>query len=471
MLALLGLRSPIGAVWLAALAGGAGAVRLLAHLRGSVFATATSATWTALAWDAAHGELYRPVLAPTGYGGTRYMPLLFLVHAGLLRLHVDPVLGAVVLMQTSVIAAAAAAYAAMRAADVPRRLALPFACATCATIAYQEHATEIRADYLGAAFALMAVACALRSARDARSTTLLAAVGFSVLAVLTKASEIAVIAPIAALLHVGRRRRAAWSFAVAAAVFLGAAIAVIQVVSAGHFTENLGVTLTAGMSVADLWRRGIPIFADYLVTDPFIAVPFAFTAWSAVASARRGEWLLPHAYWLTVTVVTIVILASRGTATNHMVEVHLASVLCTAVGLARLELPPRAVAAAYLALAVFIAAWSLREPRQPNRRATVVALRAEYGGPRERYLSLDPIIPLLSGERPVVLDAFYLDLLVEGDTAVGRDLGERVARREFDAIFVRDADWPRDLPVLRLFRSAYEARETRRPFVVLVPKR
>jgi hypothetical protein len=199
--------------------------------------------------------------------------------------------------------------------------------------------------------------------------------------------------------------------------------------------------------------------------------------------------------------VTIVILASRGTATNHMVELQMASTLVTAIAVARGELPSRVVTPAYLALAALMAAWSWPVPRLPttlatlqargpNRRATVSALRAEYGGEHARYLSLDPIVPVLSNERPLVADAFYLDLFVEGGAPAGRDLARRVERREFDAILVRDADtfprdmmpddlefealcrrfWAHDLALLRLFRSTYAVREVRRPFVVLTPE-
>ena len=455
-------------------------MRLLAwYWPGSVFGSATSGTWTALAWDVAHGDFYRPLLGPAGYGGTRYMPLLFLIHAALIRAHVDPVYGAVAVMQATVVAAAAALYAAMRAAGVPARLALPFACTTWATIAYQEYATEIRADYLAAAFALTAVAASMRTARGARSKSDAIAIAGCVLAGLTKLTTIVVIVPIAVSLALGGRRRAARSALVGVAVCFGAVAVVVQLLSSGHFLENLRATLTAGMTTADLWRRGIPIFADYLVTDPFVVVPFAFAVWSAIGALRRREWPLPLLYWVTVAVVTIVILASRGTATNHMVEVHLASTLVAAVALTRLEHEPRLASAAYLALAAVMAAWSWPAPGMPttiarlkargvNRRATVAALRAEYGG-SGRYLSLDPIVPILSGERPRAIDAFYLDLFVEGDTPAGRDLGQRVGRREFDFIFVSDADWQRNLPVMRLFRTAYVAAAARHPYVVLVP--
>src|SRR5262245_6661216 len=41
--------------------------------------------WIGLALDTAHGTFYRPLDGPEGYGGTRYFPLFFSLHAGLIR--------------------------------------------------------------------------------------------------------------------------------------------------------------------------------------------------------------------------------------------------------------------------------------------------------------------------------------------------------------------------------------------------
>jgi hypothetical protein len=122
------------ALWtLAIVAVGAAARLLVWYFPGRVFDGVTSHIWTALAWDLAHGHFYRPLLGPDGYGGTRYMPLLFGTQALLMRLGLDPIHAGVLLMQGSVLAAVAALYAALRAHQVPRRLAAPLALAVFGT--------------------------------------------------------------------------------------------------------------------------------------------------------------------------------------------------------------------------------------------------------------------------------------------------------------------------------------------------
>src|SRR5581483_2524797 len=122
----------------------------------SLFLRMKSSIWVALAWDAAHGEFYRPVISAIGYGGTRYMPLLFLLHAALLKLGFDPIWSGVVLMQMSVVAAAFALYVALRTVEVDRATAAPLALLVWGTIIFQQSCTDLNPDYLAAALVLLA---------------------------------------------------------------------------------------------------------------------------------------------------------------------------------------------------------------------------------------------------------------------------------------------------------------------------
>ena len=52
----------------------------------------SAGVWTALAADLAReGVFYRPIAGDLGYGGTRYFPLHFVLHAGLIRAGLGPV--------------------------------------------------------------------------------------------------------------------------------------------------------------------------------------------------------------------------------------------------------------------------------------------------------------------------------------------------------------------------------------------
>src|SRR2546422_4838998 len=85
-------RSERRLVWVACLVPSASSLALILwYWPGSLPQDNASGVWTALAQDLARGIFYRPTADAFGFGGTRYMPLFFALHAGLIRLSIDPV--------------------------------------------------------------------------------------------------------------------------------------------------------------------------------------------------------------------------------------------------------------------------------------------------------------------------------------------------------------------------------------------
>jgi hypothetical protein len=487
------------ALWVLVVIGVVADVRLMLwYWPGSIFDGLTSSVWTGLAWDFAHGEFYRPLLGPGGYGGTRYMPLFFVAHGLLIRAHVDPVFAGVLVMQTTVLAASLALFAALRSVDVPTRLAMPLAGTVWSTVIYQKYCTDVRADYLAAAFALAAVA--LAGNRQRRPLGLVAAAAACALGGLTKVTAVAFSAPITLRLFTEGRRVTAAQFALGTTALFGAALGFVQFASGGSFLENFRTTLTGGMKASDVWHAAAS-FVEEVGEDPFLVAPFALACW-CWATTTPGRRALAHAYFVTATLVTLVILASPGTGSNHLVDLHMASTLVIGVALHRGEISRRAVTLTYAILAVVLAAISWPVPGMPSviatlrtngprRRATVEAIRAEFLPPSTVYLSTDPLVSVLNNEHPLMLDAFNLTLLVREGTPAGRDLEDRVRRRVFGAIILRENDElpPRDMnpgdsgfdefrrqfwvhrddALTRVFQTAYEMRAVRTPFVILVP--
>jgi hypothetical protein len=473
----------LAALWTFAVVALAGAARIIWwYWPGSVFDGVTSHIWTALAWTFAHGEFYRPPLGPNGYGGTRYMPLLFMAHGLLIRAHVDPIHAGVALMQGSVIAAAAALFVALRASNVSARLAAPLAATVFGTVIYQQYCTDLDPDYLAAAFAMSAVSFALRSGRHGGAWWLAAASGAVMAAALTKVTALAYAAPIAVWLVSARRPRAAAWFAFGTAALFAVAVGVVQIASHGHFVESLRATITGGMGSADVWRAA-PKFVREIVLDPFVAVLFALASWRAVASVTKGRPRLAEVYLAGASLVTLVIFASPGTVGNHLVDLQMSSVLVIGIAIADGRLSPRPAAAVFGCLAVALTAISipfanipsviatLRAQGRPSR-AAVRAVHAEFLPTGTRYLSTDPVIAVLNDERPLLLDAFNLDRFLRERTPAGRDLEQRVRRHDFQVIVVREnrgaAGSKNDLE--RLLDSNYDVGAVRPPFVILVPR-
>src|SRR5512146_2166594 len=79
--------------------------------------------WIALANDLCHGVFYRPLYGPLGYGGTRYFPLAFVLHAGLMTLGGGPIFTGRLLASASTLALLAGVYGLLRRLGVDKLLA------------------------------------------------------------------------------------------------------------------------------------------------------------------------------------------------------------------------------------------------------------------------------------------------------------------------------------------------------------
>jgi len=471
------------ALWMLAIVALASAARLLWwYWPGRVFDGVTSHIWTALAWDLAHGELYRPLLGPHGYGGTRYMPLLFGLHALLIRAGVDPILGGVALMQGSVISAAVALYFGLRVFDVPARLSAALAVSVFGTVIYQQYCTDLNPDYLAAAFAISGIALARTSERRGGIWLLAAASAAIVLAGLAKVTAVAYAAPIVWRLAARRSTRAAAGFALGTVTLFAAAAGVVQMASHGAFLESFRATVSGGMGSSDVWRT-VPKFLRETAIDPFVAIPFTIACWSTVAAFRRGRLALPHMVLTAAAAIALVIFASPGTVGNHLVDLHMASLLVIGAAIAEGLLSARLATAAFACLAALLAVISIPvagvpsviatlRAEVPPSRAAVRAVREEFLPRGTRYLSMDPVIAVLNDERPVVLDAFNLSRFVREGTPAGRDLELRLRRHEFAVVILRqDRGSAQDRNDLeRLVYSNYDVRAVRPPFIILAPR-
>ena len=471
----------LAALWTLAIVAVAAAARLLVwYWPGRVFDGVTSHIWTALAWDLAHGHFYRPLLGPDGYGGTRYMPLLFGTQALLMRLGLDPIHAGVLLMQGSVLAAAAALYAALRAHQVPRRLAAPLALAVFGTVIYQQvlHRSRSRLSRLragdvvgsagGSQRSTQPAAVALRGRSRRRPRCAHEGDGTG----LRRANRVVAsdlrTGTCGGVVRAGDHR------------LFTAAAGIVEVASHGVFLESFRATISGGMGSPDVWRA-VPKFVREIAIDPFVAVPFIVACWCAFG--RHGRLGLPQLVLVTASAITLVIFASPGTVGNHLVDLHMASLLVAGAGMADGQLPARAAAAVFAGMAAALAAISLPVPGIPSviatlraqslpSRAAVRAIHEEFLTQGTRYLSTDPVIAVLYDERPLLLDAFNLNRFVREGTAAGRDLEQRLRRHDFAVVIVREeplASQNRN-DLERLIHSTYDVSAVRRPFVVLVPR-
>jgi hypothetical protein len=219
-------------------------------------------------------------------------------------------------------------------------------------------------------------------------------------------------------------------------------LALLQHFSDGRFFENFRSLGSGGMNF-DSIRIGPARVAFALgQTLPFgVLLPLAVVA--VVWRGREQGFSLWDWYFVCTAAVTVVIFTSPGTGVNHLLELEVAAVLAIAQFLAS-QTDASAPARTFLepmtrliVLAVLLAGRFelVREGRSPESPAAVPGSAVVEALPaRTRILAEDATVPVLLGQRPVVMDPFAFRVLAERGRVDDRPLAERIARREFDVL-------------------------------------
>jgi hypothetical protein len=138
--------------------------------------------------------------------------------------------------------------------------------------------------------------------------------------------------------------------------------------------------------------------------------------------------------------VTLVIFGSPGTSFNHVIDLTVIGFVFLVVQAIRLRVTPSFVLGVMAVLAGIAAMQNLQHWRDSTNlsrkaeMAKVVALTdgdASAAGP---ILSEDPLIPIVAGRRPYVLDSWMLRLIAEKDPSVMPRLTDELRARKFRAV-------------------------------------
>ncbi|HVS51227.1 MAG TPA: hypothetical protein VHD62_02635 [Opitutaceae bacterium] len=435
------------ALWLAgAVSLASGVALMLWFWPGGLPYDATSGVWTALASDVAHGEFYRAVHGPAGYGGTRYMPLFFLLHGGLIHAGMDAVAAGLALTIGSLMLLMAGTFALMRRLGASVTVALPATGVLLASITLQLLAIAVKGDLLAAALNVGGLALAVGAGGSSRGWRVAGALLAA--AMLTKFTAIFALVALAIWLA----RRGEWSrlrkLIVGTLAVVGAGLALTWWLSAGRIAENFAICATGGLSIG--YAAKFPWwFVCVLAQDPFLVAIFLAAAVAAFLRGRRTGFDLLQIYFVVTTVGTILLFASPGTDSNHLVDLLVASVVLLAVGISAGQVGRTTVRGGAGLLAVAVAAmWlpgvpSVRHFLEARGRPTQAGIdeiqRRLPPGAADRLLAENPMVPVALGRRPEVLDAFSLRLIAARDPRTADEFLRRILNGRYSAVVL--VDW------------------------------
>jgi hypothetical protein len=411
--------------------------------------------WVALAKYVNSGTLYPPLYDGSSFGGTRYMPVYFVLHSLVAQsIGWDYVPSGKLLSLVIVISLIGVTFVIIRRFGVPRSFALLLATFVLLTGPGFHAATSIRADALATLFQLGAVALiAHLGPRLAVPAGALAA-----LAVFTKLSALWA-PPAIALWLVLHHRRAFLPFAASFIGFVLASALAVQLISNGRFLDNLATMAFSGIDAGFAFKKSTLYTLEMLRNDALATwalVPFVLG--SCALAARRRQPTVYHFAWLASVIILLVVMADTGTDSNHFIEpIVLGAIILGALWPA--DRPDTSRIGIVLAIAILWAGgnafiFQLRA----HAREVIVSLRGgsdpqPCGASTGRYcvstetllakirtatriLTEDPSLSVARGDVPVVLDPWAIPKIEARHPEWVGQLAGRIDAAEFDYVIL-----------------------------------
>jgi hypothetical protein len=416
----------------------------LAHLTDRFALDQVAGTWIALAKYQNSGIFYPPLYDGHSFGGTRYMPLLFVVHATLERVLGDYVFSGKVLSVVAVGSLVGITFAVVRGFGVVRPVALLFASLMLLTAPGLQAVTSIRVDAAAAALQLGAVLLVHRRGPAAAVPAAL----ITTLAVFAKFNAVWGIAAIGTWFFLHDRRALLW-FVVTGFVAGASGLVIAQVVSDGRFLDNLGTLALIGVRGTSYVRSLTYTPLIFLQSSPAIWLLVPFAIGSCIQAIAIRKVTIYHLALFFAVLALFVTMSDAGAYINQLLD----SIVLTSIVAAALW--PTDIRSAVLLEASFVlviaALWGalngfvfgVRVPAQ--QVASALARGAAYPQPNvdallarigtgTTLLSEDPSIAVARGDLPVVVDAWMIPKLELRHPAWVAALVRRIESGGFDFI-------------------------------------
>lgn len=405
-------------------------------------------TWFALAQDLREGVLYRPLFEDGYYGLSAYMPLQFVVNAAASYLTGEYLVSGKLVAYVSGLSLIVLVFLLLTRSGCPRLLSFGLISALLATQTGLVAVLGIHGDTLPLVLQLAGLALVMHS--QSRRVVAAAAV-LCALAFFTKFT--AIWAPIAIAVWLAFRHRKRLALFLGSLLGSGLALAFLfEALSQGRLSDSLVEVMAPGGSASEgSFLAGVSTFFELMIDRAgaiWLLVPFAVLA-VLQAIARRSFTLTQLAFVCALPIV-VVVLGNPGSDFNHLIDVAALTVLVVgelSAASMRSSSERASLLAALACIAVILG--TLQSYRLALKDEVSHAVRVATGRvanaytttpldglvePGQSLLSEDPVIPILRGERPILLDGIGLRRLGERRPDLLADLEHRLATRAFDRV-------------------------------------
>lgn len=405
----------------------------------------SAAVWITLATDLGkHGVFYRPLIDEAGYGGTRYFPLHFVIHAGLVKAGLAPLPSGFVLSWLGAVTLLVGFYRLLRKHALQAPVAACGAALVLSGVATQIAVTTIRSDLTAAALNVCGLVCCASALRDSsKKVPVLLASTLFVLAFATKVTMLFGAAAVFLVLLRQRRWREANVFGAATVIGCVLVVALTNALSGGRFIESFRATSLAGGGLKEV--LGAPMMLLFLWgRNDTVSFTILTGTLLRLQSLPPKAWReLPLLNFCTTLAGTLVMLGTPGTWLNHLIDIHVAALFLIFGLIEKKTLRLERMSYALAVLGFFTAiswgrtglAWDRIPQRADYEKALDVAGRS--GAP---LLAENPLLPLMNEERPFLLDPFALRVMGLKDPTFSHDIAAKLDAHYFRAVILTFSD-------------------------------
>ena len=398
--------------------------------------------WIGLAMDFSEGIFYRPLFSESiGFGGTRYFPLFFSLHALMIKLCGMPILSGHIVSLFSGALLFIGCFFLLRQMEVKPILAVGLISLLLSGASIQWGLSTIRGDILP--LALNIVGFAFFSSKYPMKYRMYFTSACFVLAFSAKLTAINGIVSLFFWLILNRRKKEAWELLLF--TFIGC-IVFLGILYFGTSSRIISIFKICSSGGTDLYSilKSLPTAFTQTVTiyDP-ICLLLLF--WATIIICKYGKTVMSNLlfiFLLISTVLTIIIFGSPGSDFNHLVDISTASILL--IGSTEFSCKSKSIRSSiyiYSFLIVFSVTYNLpsltRLLKDDNKN-----IAKRY--PQEiinlfkqddvKVLSEDPMIPILANKRPYLLDPFMLRLIILNSSSIRSSVFDSINHKKFSAI-------------------------------------
>ena len=448
-------------------------LRVVVFWRNQAYLHPQSGVWVALAYDLARGAFYRPLDGPLGYGGSRYFPLPFVLHASLMKITGEPVWSGHAVSLLSVLLLMSGVYVLLRRVGARPVLAASAAVFVLAPQIAQDVLLSIKGDGFAAALGIWGVAICLPAGGAAPAVY--AAAALFTLAFASKATAVSGLMAAVLGFAVARRWRAAFRLSVATAAGFGLVLVSMYLLSDGHAFE----ALRAGggqTTLRDILQS--PLTLARLARQEPETLVFMVIGFAAFLTVNLSGWRAPDCpslLLIATLAVTTAVFSFEGTDTNHLLDLFVAALVMTAAAAARdggetghrhVTFAPAALVVAALAASLSLVSGLIN--REAEQRWGTIPDALSYVHDTSRpILAENPILSVARHEQPYVLDPFMFRLVRERNPPFGDPLWQKLRQQQFAAVILdRDPHTDRGRDWYRAFFGEGFVDEMERHYVV-----